>query len=231
MKNIKPLLLSLAFVAATFSLGSMASCNQDSNTAPPAATASSPTNASAAAPKASADNAVPALLKGLCMVDRAGIFSSSEAGKAAVSYLKGISDSLNKELSDYKATVNGADAAAQKRIQKKFNSLQSRFQAEEQQVNNALEQLYQSALGTVMNAGQVQVVFDKSVVQAYRNQLDISQKVLAEMNKTTLTFTPLPAPAEEPEQVQEAPKADAKPAPANNNNNKKPIPQQNNKKR
>ncbi len=212
--------MSLAFVAATFSLGSMASCNQDSNDAPKAA------------PEKATATANP--LKGLCMVDRATIFSSSEAGKAAIAYLKGISESLNKELADYRATVKGTDTAAQKRIQKKFNSLQARFQAEEQQVNNALEQLYQGSLGTVMTADQVQVVFDKSAAQAYRNQLDISQKVVAEMNKTTLTFTPLPAPAEEPEQIQEAPKAEAKPAPkaaASNNNGKKSTQQQNNKKR
>lgn len=220
MKKIKPLLMSVAFVAATFSLGSMASCNQDSSETTKAASAS--TSATAVNP-----------LKGLCMVDRATIFSTSEAGKVAIEYLKGISDSLNKDLADYKATVKGADAASQKRIQKKFDWLQARFQAEEQQVNNALEQLYQNSLGTVMTAEQVQVVFDKSAAQAYRNQLDISQKVVAEMNKTTLSFTPLPVPAQEPEQVQEAPKAEAKPAPkaAANNNTKKPAPQQNNKKR
>lgn len=232
MKKIKPLLMSFAFVAATFSLGSMASCNQDSNDTAKAA----PVNATtpSGAPKAAPANALTTAdnpLKGLSMVDRATIFSRSDSGKAAVVYLKGISDSLNKELADYRATVKGTDAAAQKRIQRKYNWLQTRFQAEEQQVNNALEQLYQSSLGTVMTAEQIQIVFDKSVAQAYRNQLDISQKVLDEMNKTKLTFTPLPAPAEEPEEVKEAPKTEPKPAPkdaAGGNNNKKPVQQQNN---
>ncbi|SHN66142.1 OmpH family outer membrane protein [Desulfovibrio litoralis] len=127
------------------------------------------------------------------LVDTDRVFTSSEAGKAAVKHLETIADKLQKEFIKLQEEVKGKekDPATVEKFQTAAAKLEEKFKAEEEQVMASIEKTYQATLDSVRKSENLQIVIAKAQALSFEAERDITDKVIAEMNKHNLTFTEL----------------------------------------
>ena len=72
-------------------------------------------------------------------------------------------------------------------------ALQQRFNAEQQQVVSVLSDAYKKALELCRTKYKIDVIMTSESVVSYNPEVDVTDKVLAEMNAQPLDFKPMTA--------------------------------------
>ena len=127
--------------------------------------------------------------------------TSSEKGAA---YLRSVGTELESELRALEEKVNSAQtkqqkAEAQAEMQTRVVAIQQRFNAEQQQVLNAISEVYKKALDTCREKLGLDLVLPNEVALSHNPAMDITKNVTEEMNALPLEFKPIQA---EPAAVQ-----------------------------
>lgn len=134
----------------------------------------------------------------VAVVNQEIVYRESQAAKAAVAHLDSVSDTLRAEVTQLQAAVqNYKDAAkGQSELEASLAEMQQRFAAEQQQVTVKVTALFDKAQETCRQAAGATVIISSDLVLSYDKSVDLTDKILEEMNKTPMTFTRL---GEEPE--------------------------------
>lgn len=157
----------------------------------------------------------------IAVVNSEKAIQESEAGKAGMAYLETMSKAIQEELIALQEEAeNGKDKeAAQAKLQLRLREAQQRFSAEQQQVFNKVDAQFKSALDAYRAKEKLDVILFAEAALSFNPQMDITQQIMAEMNRAKISFEPLKeeaadAPAQE-EAAPAAPEA-APPAPQSN---------------
>ncbi|MDR2077189.1 MAG: OmpH family outer membrane protein [Desulfovibrio sp.] len=120
------------------------------------------------------------------------IFEDSEAMKSGMAYLTNLSQELQDDIS---ASMEGSPGrrGPSAALQQKVSEAQQRYSEEQQRVMGQVNDLFLKALETCRLKGRFSMVILKDAALAYDPATDITRKVVEEMNKTPLTFSPPPS--------------------------------------
>ena len=143
----------------------------------------------------SADSPTPAV----AVVDSSRVFRESEPGKAGIGHLEKLHESMQAELGELQKQLQTTpdDAALQQKLQEKYLAYQERIGAEQQQVINVLNEHIQKALDTCRTQKKLTLVLGTDAVLSYAPVADITDAVIAELNKAKVEFSAI-----EPEQAE-----------------------------
>lgn len=176
------------------------------------------------------ENSAPAPAKpAVAVVDVTRALRDSDAGKAGMKFLEDIQKELQGEIAGLQdkmkddAKADPKDQKAQKLVQQHqqelqavFMALQQRMQAEQQNVISRLNDMFQRVLEAQRAAKGLTVILPtESVALAYDKSADVTDAVIAAMNKEKVDFVSIAPKADKPAAEAAAPaeKAD-KPAAA-----------------
>lgn len=141
----------------------------------------------------------------IAVVDGAKVFRESKPGQEAMAYLRDKSTELQAEAKAAQDKVQAKqtqeNAAA---FQEAVTKYQTTMGAEQQRVVGLLQDQFNKILEKYRKDNKVDVVLAKDVVLSYDEASDITNKIIEEVNKTTID---LKAPAAAAK--ADAPKADA----------------------
>lgn len=129
----------------------------------------------------------------LAVINPDRVFQESNAVKSGTTYLENLSKDLQDELiaAQEEGRKNKNQRSAQVAMQTRVTEAQQRYGAEQQQVMNKVNALYLRALDNCRTKEKVDVVINSDAALSYNPKMDITQKVIEEMNRTPLTFAPL----------------------------------------
>ncbi len=135
----------------------------------------------------------------VAVVDSSRVFKESEAGKAGIKHLESLHESMQGELNALQQELQNKpdDEALQQKLQEKYMVYQQRISAEQQQVINTLNETIQKALDACRNRQKLALILGTDAVLSYGPAADITNAVIAEVNKTPVTFKAI-----EPEQPE-----------------------------
>ena len=136
----------------------------------------------------------------IAVVDPARLFQESEPGKAGIEHLKQLEAAMQEQLKTAQGMIEKApnDEALRARFQKTFVGYQ--------QIVNGL---MQKTLEDFRTKNGYSVIMNAEGLLAFDPKSDVTKDVIAEMDKTKVTFAPVKL-----EPITAAPKADDKAAPA-----------------
>lgn len=147
----------------------------------------------------------------IAVVDGAKVFRESKPGQEAMAYLRNKSTELQAEAKAAQEKVQAKqtqeNAAA---FQEAVTKYQTTMGSEQQRVVGLLQDQFNKILEKYRKDNKVDVILAKDVVLSYDEASDITNKVIEEINKTTIDLNA--KPEAKPEAA--APKADAPAAPA-----------------
>ena len=140
----------------------------------------------------------------IAVVDPARLFQESEPGKAGIEHLKQLEAAMQEQLKTAQGMIEKApnDEALRARFQKTFVGVQ--------QING----LMQKTLEDFRTKNGYSVIMNAEGLLAFDPKSDVTKDVIAEMDKTKVTFAPVklePITAAPKADDKAAPKADAKP--------------------
>ncbi len=148
--------------------------------------------------------------------------TDSNPGKAARTFLENMQKDFNDRLTSLskQAQDNQKDEKAAQQLQSTYMNLQQRMQAEEQNVNNALLEHVLSVIKKYREQNGLTVILRSEAALDYDKSLDVTEQLLAEVNKQNIEFKPVThdekpqaAPAAgSDKKVNEAPAAPAAPS-------------------
>lgn len=143
--------------------------------------------------------------KRLAIVNTEMVYQQSAASAKGTEHIKRVTAELEAELRalEEKAQSTKDKKAAQEELQMALAAIQQRFNAEQQQVVNALSEAYKQALDNCRAKYNLDIIMTSEVALSYAPEVDLTQKVMEEMNAIPLEFTPL---------APETPAAEANPA-------------------
>ncbi len=133
--------------------------------------------------------------KNLAVVNTDTIYQKSAASEKGTAYLKGVSSELEAELTalQKKAESTKDKKAAQMQLQQSLMGIQQRFSAEQQQVITTLSDLYKKALENCRSKYKIDLIFASDTALSYDKSVDMTDKVLEEMNALPVEFKPMNA--------------------------------------
>ncbi len=133
--------------------------------------------------------------KNLAVVNTDAIYQKSAASEKGTAYLKGVSSELENNLGELqkKAESSKDKKAAQAELQQALMAIQQRFNAEQQQVITTLSDLYKKALENCRTKYKIDLIFASDTALSYDKNVDVTDKVLEEMNALPVEFKPLNA--------------------------------------
>ena len=138
----------------------------------------------------------------IAVVDGAKVFRESKPGQDAMAYLRTKSTELQAEAKSAQEKVQAKqsqeNAAA---FQEAVTKYQTTMGSEQQRVVGLLQDQFNKILEKYRKDNKVDVILAKDVVLSYDEAADITNKVIEEINKTTIDLNAKP----------EAKAADAKP--------------------
>ena len=145
----------------------------------------------------------------IAVVDPARLFQESEPGKAGIEHLKQLEAAMQEQLKTAQGMIEKApnDEALRARFQKTFVGYQQKVV---QQING----LMQKTLEDFRTKNGYSVIMNAEGLLAFDPKSDVTKDVIAEMDKTKVTFAPVklePITAAPKADDKAAPKADAKP--------------------
>ncbi|MDR3641710.1 MAG: OmpH family outer membrane protein [Humidesulfovibrio sp.] len=148
----------------------------------------------------------------IVVVDGAKVFRESKPGQEAMAYLRTKSTDLQAEAKAAQAKVQAKqsqeNAAA---FQEAVTKYQTTMGAEQQRVVGLLQDQFNKILEKYRKDNKVDVILAKDVVLSYDEASDITNKIVEEMNKTTIDLNAKPEakPEDKDGAKAEAPKTDA----------------------
>lgn len=158
----------------------------------------------------------------VAVVDMSRLLTESEPGKAGMTFLEGLQSDMQNKLNAIQERLekNDKDEEAQRELQMSYMTFQTRMGKEQQNVAGQLYDMLQKVLGEYRQAHGYQVIISREVVASFDAKVDVTDAVLAEVNKQKITFIPLeqddaaPAAEEPAAPGQKAEPAAEKPAAA-----------------
>lgn len=145
----------------------------------------------------------------VAVVDMSRLLTESEPGKAGMAFLEGLQSDMQNKLNAIQERLekNDKDEDAQRELQMSYMTFQTRMGKEQQNVAGQLYDMLQKVFGEYRAAHGYQVIISREVVASFDAKVDVTDAVLAEVNKQKMTFIPL-------EQDDAAPAAEKPAAPA-----------------
>lgn len=124
------------------------------------------------------------------------VFQESNAVKSGMAHLEALSDELQDELVAAQEEVrkNRNQKNAQAALQARVNEAQQRYGDEQQEVMNQVNALYLRALEACRAKERIDVVITSEAALSYNAKIDITQKVIQEMNRNAISFSGPAAP-------------------------------------
>lgn len=137
----------------------------------------------------------------IAVADVARLMRDSVPGKEGIKFLESRQQLLQKELEDIQARLdkNPSDEEAMKDLQRVYASSQQRIQAEGQNVAALLFDTLQRILDSYLEKNGYDVILSQDTLASFSKKIDITNAVMAELDKQKIDFKPLPeaAPAVE----------------------------------
>lgn len=127
------------------------------------------------------------------VVDLSRLVTDSNPGKAARTFLENMQKDFNDRLTSLskQAQDNQKDEKAAQQLQSTYMNLQQRMQAEEQNVNNALLEHVLSVIKKYREQNGLTVILRSEAALDYDKSLDVTEPLLAEVNKQNIEFKPV----------------------------------------
>lgn len=134
----------------------------------------------------------------IAVVDTARIFRESDHGQTAVKTLEDMQVDMQKELMDLQTEVqkDPENAEAQQKLQSTYMAFQQRIGAEEQNIINILNEVMQRVIDKYRTDKNLLLIIPTEAALSYSKAVDVTQDIIAEVNKEKVVFTPA-APTEE----------------------------------
>jgi Skp family chaperone for outer membrane proteins len=134
--------------------------------------------------------------KRVAIVNTDMVYKESSASEKGTEYLRGISGEMQKAYEEAAAKVENAKGkkekeAAREVMQAALAEMQQRLNAEQQQVVTALTDAYKKAMENCRAKGNFDLVVPAEAALAHDPQIDITKRVLDEMNALPIVFTPI----------------------------------------
>ena len=126
----------------------------------------------------------------VAVVDVARVIERSVPGKAGQQYIDKLRESLNKELTDYTASVLNDKDAAQKTAQKQAE-LNARFNAEYSRVSSLMGAEVRKAVAAWLKANKkgVTLVVPAGAALGFKPEADVSGEILKRLNRVSIDFS------------------------------------------
>lgn len=124
------------------------------------------------------------------------VFQESNAVKSGMTYLETLSNELQDELvaAQEAGRKDRNQKNAQAALQARVNEAQQRYGEEQQKVMNQVNAMYLRALETCRSKERIAVVVTSEAALSYDAKIDITQKVIEEINRSAVSFSnPKPA--------------------------------------
>ncbi|CAK7066912.1 MAG: hypothetical protein DELT_01680 [Desulfovibrio sp.] len=122
------------------------------------------------------------------------VYKESAAAEKGTEYLRNLTNSMQDEVAAIQAKAQdkkNKNAAAE--MQQAFMELQQRLNAEQQQVVTALSEMYNKALELCREKYKLDVIIPTEATLSFSPDVDMTKKVMEEMNAMPVSFTPLTA--------------------------------------
>ena len=129
----------------------------------------------------------------IAVVDPARLFQESEPGKAGIEHLKQLEAAMQEQLKTAQGMIEKApnDEALRARFQKTFVGYQQIVNAEQQKVVQQINGLMQKTLEDFRTKNGYSVIMNAEGLLAFDPKSDVTKEVIAEMDKTKVTFAPV----------------------------------------
>lgn len=139
----------------------------------------------------------------IAVADVARLMRDSVPGKEGIKFLESRQLEVQKELDNIQARLekNPEDAEAMKDLQRVYASSQQRIQAEGQNVAALLFDTLQRILDNYLEKNGYDVILSQDTLASYSKKIDITNAIMAELDKQKIDFKPLPEAV--PSQIQE----------------------------
>ena len=151
----------------------------------------------------------------IAVVDVSRALRDSDAGKAGMQFLEKAQQEAVAEINalQEKIKADEKNEALQQQLQASYMALQQRMQAEQQNVISRLNDMFTRVVEDVRaKKGLVVVMPTEGAALAYDKSADVTDEVIAAMNKEKVEYTPV-APAKPlPNPAETKPADDAKAA-------------------
>ncbi len=167
------------------------------------------------------------------VIDTARIFRDSEPGKASMTFLTSIQTEMQQSFAGLQTRLQAdpENMEIQQEAQMLIGQLQQRMNAEEQNVMNLMHDMVLRVLDEYRTQNNISIIMGAEAVLSYDKSLDITEKIIAAVNKEKIEFksvmppappaavTPAPStppapPAEDKKDSEVTPKASDDAAPA-----------------
>lgn len=144
------------------------------------------------------------------VVDLNRLMRDSVPGKAGLKFIENQQTELQGKLDSIqeKLEKNPADEAAMQELQKVYAASQQRIQAEGQNVVTQLFDSIQKTLNAYREKNGYSVLMRAEALDSYDPSLDVTNAVMADVDKLKIDFKPA-APQAEPQAQEAAPKSEA----------------------
>ena len=152
---------------------------------------------------------------GLAIVDMARVMRDSEPGKAGVQFLEAMQASMQQELDtiQQKLEKDADNEALQLELQQVLMTSQQRIQTEQQNVVTILYDTAQRVINSYREQQGFSVILAAEAAAAYSTSADVTNAIIAELNKQDISFKPVttpPAKSEADVKGEDAAKAENK---------------------
>ena len=135
----------------------------------------------------------------VAVVNAAQVYTECESGKQAREYLEKITSEMQNDLLELQAAAENAPAAqrqsAIEKLQTTSLEYQQRIRMEEQQILNKISEDYQNVVDEYRKANNIDVILRAEVIVSASEKADITQAIIAAMNKKTAEENKAAAPA------------------------------------
>ena len=149
----------------------------------------------------------------VAVIDLTRAMRDCEAGKAGVKFLEERQGGMEQKIKalQEKLQKNPKDEATQKEFQTAYMQVSQQIQAEQQNVVNLLLDTIQRVTNSYREQKGYRIILNSDMAASFDAKIDVTDDIIAEVNKQKVDFKPLPDPAP-PQAVVPAPAADSAPA-------------------
>lgn len=135
----------------------------------------------------------------VAVVNAAQVYTECESGKQSREYLEKITTDMQNDLLELQAAAANAPAATRQSAIEKLQTTsleyQQRIRLEEQQILNKISEDYQSSVDAYRKANNIDVILRAEMIVSASEQADITQAIIAAMNKKSAEESKASAPA------------------------------------
>ena len=129
---------------------------------------------------------------GVGIVDAKGVFQTSKVAVSGMQYLQAQGAAMEKELRGLQAGLGqNATAAQQQEFQKAVADSQADFGQVQQSIATVLQEKFIAIVEAIRVADGLQVILPKDSAIAFDDAVNITERVIAEMDKETVDFKAL----------------------------------------